>query len=142
MVKKKPFTVELRFDSEDEADMWVAGWLDGGGEQLMGFETDYEKSVESFAGSAGRQRVRYLLEVLMPDITMCDGQDCPWAKDCYRHTATYDTVYQSMFYGSPLRLLLDVLPICDMFWNNKENHAKKPITSRFSYSSLEKRKKK
>ena len=37
--KKKPTTIELRFDSEDDAHAFVASWLAGGGEQRCQFDT-------------------------------------------------------------------------------------------------------
>ena len=42
--KKKPVTIELRFDTEEDAKCFVAAWLDGGGEQTCGFLTPWEES--------------------------------------------------------------------------------------------------
>lgn len=39
----------------------------------------------------------------MPDITMCDGKDCPKAERCYRHTAKPDGDYQSWFEEAPVK---------------------------------------
>lgn len=36
----------------------------------------------------------------MPDITMCNGGDCPRKKDCYRHVAT-PSRFQSYFAKPP-----------------------------------------
>jgi hypothetical protein len=37
----------------------------------------------------------------MPDITMCDTQDCPLKDTCYRFTATPSEYRQSYFLGDP-----------------------------------------
>ena len=36
--------IELRFENEEQAQEWLAGWLDGGGEQVIHCSTDYKKS--------------------------------------------------------------------------------------------------
>lgn len=36
----------------------------------------------------------------MPDITMCDGKDCPLKENCYRHTAEPSKFAQS-YYATP-----------------------------------------
>lgn len=38
----------------------------------------------------------------MPDITMCNGTDCPHKKNCYRFTAT-PSEYQSYFMEPPIK---------------------------------------
>ncbi len=37
----------------------------------------------------------------MADITMCDGENCKLAKECFRHTAEPDAFRQSWFSVSP-----------------------------------------
>ena len=49
----------------------------------------------------------------MPDITMCDGTDCPLKEQCYRYTAT-SSEYQSYFIKPPFKKKK-----CDMFWDNE-----------------------
>jgi hypothetical protein len=52
----------------------------------------------------------------MPDISMCQGEDCPVKKKCYRHTATPNQ-WQSYFAGAPLD---PVTGSCQYFWDNKD----------------------
>jgi hypothetical protein len=42
------FRIVLEFETEQDADNWVAGYLDGGGEQTVGYVADLEKSVWAF----------------------------------------------------------------------------------------------
>ena len=37
----------------------------------------------------------------MPDITMCQGKDCPLKETCYRYTATPSEYRQSYFVNPP-----------------------------------------
>ena len=37
----------------------------------------------------------------MPDITMCEGKDCPLKETCYRYTAKPSEFRQSYFINSP-----------------------------------------
>jgi hypothetical protein len=37
----------------------------------------------------------------MPDITMCEGKDCPLKEDCYRYTAIPNEYRQSYFMNPP-----------------------------------------
>jgi len=37
----------------------------------------------------------------MPDISMCEGQNCPLKETCYRHTATPNEFRQSYFAEPP-----------------------------------------
>ena len=37
----------------------------------------------------------------MPDITMCEGKDCPLKETCYRYTATPNEYRQSYFVNPP-----------------------------------------
>ncbi len=46
----------------------------------------------------------------MPDITMCEGKDCPLKETCYRFTAKADIYYQAFFAEPP-------------FINNEKNNA-------------------
>jgi hypothetical protein len=39
----------------------------------------------------------------MPDITMCQGNDCPLKKTCYRHKATPSKFRQSYFIEAPYK---------------------------------------
>ena len=38
------FELKLIFDSQEDVEYFIAGWLDGGGEQTSGFITNYEQS--------------------------------------------------------------------------------------------------
>ena len=38
----------------------------------------------------------------MPDITMCEGMNCPHKEACYRYTATPSEFMQSYFMNSPI----------------------------------------
>lgn len=38
----------------------------------------------------------------MPDITMCNGTDCPFKERCYRFTAK-PSDYQSYFFDPPIK---------------------------------------
>ncbi len=58
----------------------------------------------------------------MPDITMCDGGDCPKKAECYRATAKPNKFQQSYFVKPPFRLVLWTLGVdgegkfaCDRF---------------------------
>lgn len=55
----------------------------------------------------------------MPDIAMCQVEDCPKRAQCYRYTAC-PSHYQSYIVGQPR------LPdgSCDMFWPNTNEAAK------------------
>lgn len=46
----------------------------------------------------------------MPDITMCEGKECPIKNQCYRYTAN-PSDYQSYFAESPWDG-----EKCEMFW--------------------------
>ncbi len=50
----------------------------------------------------------------MADITMCEDDQCPMKKDCYRFTAHVNEFRQSYFTISP-REKND----CDYFWDNE-----------------------
>ncbi len=51
----------------------------------------------------------------MPDITMCQGNDCPIKHKCYRHEAKPSEYRQSYFSEVPYES-----DDCDYFWDNKE----------------------
>jgi hypothetical protein len=53
----------------------------------------------------------------MPDITMCEGKDCPLKSDCYRYTATPSEWHQSYFIHPPYN---HQDKTCESFWNNKK----------------------
>lgn len=66
----------------------------------------------------------------MPDITMCNGNNCLLRLNCYRHTAKAEELGQSYFKNAPFKmsLLFDedtanvgvATLVCTHFWNNKE----------------------
>lgn len=47
----------------------------------------------------------------MPDITMCEGKDCPFKGDCYRYKAQPNEHWQSYFLEVPY---MD--GECDKYW--------------------------
>jgi hypothetical protein len=49
----------------------------------------------------------------MPDITMCDGKDCPLRLSCYRHNAEPTPHWQSYFVVAPF-----AEGKCDHFWHD------------------------
>jgi len=51
----------------------------------------------------------------MPDISMCQNEECPLKKKCYRFTATPSPLLQTYAYFKP-----DEDGKCEYFWNNKE----------------------
>jgi len=55
----------------------------------------------------------------MPDITMCEGYDCPWKTKCHRFTAEPDE-YQSYFTKPPGKMVEELF-ICDFFWGEKSD---------------------
>ncbi len=50
----------------------------------------------------------------MPDITMCDGKECPVKKKCYRYTAK-PSEYQSYFVEAPIKD-----GKCDYYWGENQ----------------------
>ena len=54
----------------------------------------------------------------MPDITMCQGDNCPIKDKCYRFTAHADELWQS--YAN-----FEYKHGCDFFWDNKDKPKKK-----------------
>lgn len=53
----------------------------------------------------------------MPDITMCEGKNCPIKNTCYRYTAKADS-YQTYFTESPY-IKNDKIGTCEYWWDNK-----------------------
>lgn len=39
--------------------------------------------------------VYYFIFCIMPDMSMCEGNNCPLKQTCYRHTAVANTTMQS-----------------------------------------------
>lgn len=54
----------------------------------------------------------------MPDICMCQGDNCPIKDKCYRFTAHADEMWQS--YAN-----FEYKHGCDYFWDNKDKPKKK-----------------
>ena len=54
----------------------------------------------------------------MPDITMCEGTDCPLKERCYRFTAK-PSDYQSYFVKPPGRKVEELFD-CEYFWGEKQ----------------------
>lgn len=48
-----------------------------------------------------RSIIIYLFLVVMPDISMCNGLDCPLKESCYRYKAEPSTFMQSYFFDVP-----------------------------------------
>ena len=57
----------------------------------------------------------------MPDITKCEGGDCPLKKNCYRYLSA-DSMRQSYFVEPPY-----IGDDCDMFWGFYFNNDLKEI---------------
>ena len=56
----------------------------------------------------------------MPDITMCEGNDCPLKERCYRFTATPNEYRQAYFVDPPY-----IDDECTYFWElDKDNNSK------------------
>jgi hypothetical protein len=58
----------------------------------------------------------------MADISMCNGNDCPIKKECYRHTAPTNQHWQAYFMHIPYDAETKT---CEMFWDNSE-YTKEP----------------
>ena len=54
----------------------------------------------------------------MPDISKCDGKNCPLKEKCYRFTATSDKYGQSYFSEPPFTIVEEKFN-CNYFWNNE-----------------------
>lgn len=55
----------------------------------------------------------------MPDITMCQGQGCPYSAFCFRHIAKPDK-YQSYFAKPPWYAGEGDKCKCDNFWDTRK----------------------
>jgi hypothetical protein len=51
----------------------------------------------------------------MPDITMCEGNDCPLKEKCYRFTAIESITHQSYFSSPPYDSKKEN---CEYFWED------------------------
>lgn len=58
----------------------------------------------------------------MPDISMCEGKECPLKENCYRYKATPSEYWQSYFTEEPFYKDGDII-MCDHFL---EIYNKKP----------------
>ena len=56
----------------------------------------------------------------MPDITMCEGTECPWKAKCYRHTANPSEFRQSYFAESPGKKVEEIFT-CEYFWGEQND---------------------
>lgn len=52
----------------------------------------------------------------MPDISMCNGNDCPLKEDCYRYKAKPSKFRQSYFFTPPYKGT-----DCEYFWPTNED---------------------
>lgn len=57
------------------------------------------------------------MESSMPDITMCEGGDCPYRLRCYRFTAKPSGLMQSWFMEPPYK---SDEKSCDYYWEAYE----------------------
>ena len=57
----------------------------------------------------------------MPDITMCNGHNCPIRVNCYRYTAI-PSDRQSYFLETPIRIENGKLK-CDHYWGDNDPFA-------------------
>lgn len=55
----------------------------------------------------------------MPDITMCEGVDCPWKERCHRYTAEPSEYRQSYFVESPGKKVEELF-YCGYFWGKNQ----------------------
>ena len=55
----------------------------------------------------------------MPDITMCEGSECPIKHLCYRHTAIPSEYRQSYFLAVPFKQTPEGVS-CRHFWDNRK----------------------
>jgi hypothetical protein len=53
----------------------------------------------------------------MPDISMCQGKDCPLKETCYRFKAKPNELYQSYFIEPPFDKKEKK---CDYYWEDKK----------------------
>jgi hypothetical protein len=50
-----------------------------------------------------------------PDITMCEGKNCPFSNKCYRYTAEPSKYMQSYFIEPPIKD-----GKCDYYWGKNQ----------------------
>ena len=62
-----------------------------------------------------RSIIIYLFLVVMTDISMCSGKDCPVRDDCYRFTAIPTQYGQSYFMDVPGKTINGKFT-CEMYW--------------------------
>jgi hypothetical protein len=55
----------------------------------------------------------------MPDITKCEGINCPIKEKCYRFTSKASEFRQSYFSDHNVGKIKDNVFICDYFWGEK-----------------------
>lgn len=58
---------------------------------------------------------------VMPDISMCSGDNCPIKAECFRFTAVPSEYVQAYFTAVPY----DEKTGCEFFWDNKDRPAVK-----------------
>jgi hypothetical protein len=51
----------------------------------------------------------------MPDITKCEGYDCPWKSKCWRFRSKPYEQYQA-YYAEPPYKKVDEVIACEAFW--------------------------
>lgn len=61
----------------------------------------------------------------MPDITMCDGDDCPMKHTCWRYEAPPTPGRQSYFAAPPYKTDDDGNVTCEYFSPMEDNDAKR-----------------
>lgn len=44
MNNQNPFKIVLEFETQDDAENWLAGYMDSGGDQTLGYDVDLEQS--------------------------------------------------------------------------------------------------
>ena len=55
----------------------------------------------------------------MPDITMCDGDDCPMKHKCWRYEAPPTPESQS-YVEPPFKVDDDGIATCELYWPMKD----------------------
>jgi hypothetical protein len=53
----------------------------------------------------------------MPDITMCNWDNCPMKDTCYRYKAKADKLWQVYFIDAPIRDLK-----CEYYWDMEDRN--------------------
>ena len=74
----------------------------------------------------------------MPDISMCQGQNCEARSNCYRHTAVPNVSWQSWFIAPPIFIAENIIENrCVHFLDNKPPEEVKTETSEVSLTETE-----